>query len=173
MSEAHREHVLRLQAKVDTMSGLLTHLKRSMRDIQLAASARGDTVSSLSAVCDDVREVIAGASKSASLANFGVESASVLFDALMEIDKIVIKYSIAAKESLAVDQGTFTTLKNLGDGVEADITSSIAQISTAERMIEDPSLADEKTRRQIGKHPEKIRDKRAFNALDAAQEAEK
>ena len=170
MSEASEQEILMLKAQLEVLSALQAQLTRNLDNIQLNASIRNDSVEAALVTCAEVRSVIASAHKSAAVTSFSAESISHAFDALLKIDDIMVKYHIAAQESFAVIRGNFSALQGITNSIGDDVLKMTSNMSVIERMTENPNLADEKVLRKIGTHPEKLRDKRAFSALDEVGE---
>ncbi len=169
MSQDRDNEILVLQGRAISMRELATELNDGANRLQSTAILKQNYLDILGKFSEEIRKIILRANRRAVAADDRGAVQEIMSDTLDEINEVINRHEKTAHSDFYVDVGALNVSRQISERVSQRATALNDQLQSFTRMQEDPSAAVEGPR-SVGDHPEKLRNKRAFSALDAEEE---
>lgn len=171
MSEPHDNEILKLGAKIEAYGQIEKLLGDNIRNIKTVSAVKNAYLVACNDISAQIRKITSEAKRSAILADSPSAAAGIMCDAFDAIDVAILNYERTCTKNAELDAASLNVIGPIINYLNESSAGASQKILAFERMAANPTSAEEvKIRRTIGDHPEKIRNKRAFN--DAGQDAD-
>ena len=167
MSESHDNEILKLGAKIEAYDQIEKLLGDNIRNIKSTSAVKNAYLIACNDISDQIRKITSAAKRSAILADSPSAAVGIMCDAFDTIDVTILNYERSCTKNADLDAASLNVIGPIISYLSDSSAGASQKILAFERMIVNPAAAEEvKVRRTMGDHPEKIRNKRAFNDIN-------
>ena len=164
------EVIVKLERELAVQRKLVEQITTGAAPVASRLDIKKEFKGIISGLAQEVRSLLAGATKEAFAAEGANAVGTVMLDTFTSVDDIIKKYESWASDNLIADSTLVSTSRQIADHVESDVKEAHARIK-AFRRIQDQDL-ESAGLREPGTHPEALRRQRQFASAQVEQGTE-